>query len=776
MLLCFSFIGKTQDTLLMNVVERSDSNTVNILLENANTSTESPVILQYLLKAQSYLEKENNPLTLFDIYTRIGKIYQSEDLNDRALPIFQKANSLPSPPISKLQKIELMDFMAKAYFAVGRIDSALLVYDEQLAYFEKEKNYEGILKTLQEKVNVFLDIQNYRMALDLNQQIKSLVEEKGNDDAHLAIINNNIGYNFNFLEEHDRAIKYFLLALDAHKKGAMKKSSNQTNGKADSSSTKLDLAILYTNIGIAFNNLDDSKNSIKFLQKAIKSNNQKSSRVSNAYLQHLIASIYLNNGDVYNALQFNDVAIFNAKKRKDLQVLSNAYNTAAEIQKQLYDYELALDFYQKHFAIRDSLTLEDRLRKQQILQTQLLLEKSEKEIKLLLVNEKIKDQAISTLQFEKKFLASEADKLKLETAKISLEADQQQKELLLLKNEQEIKDANLRNSKLEAQKANQELDLIQIKLLAEKKDREVEVAKQQQQLAEMETANASAEKEKAEREAKISKQNQNIAELQLEQAKTFRQFIYGLGTLLALVFIMILSAWYYARVANQRLAAKNKEIEEERRKSENLLLNILPLETANELKTTGIATPKEYDKVTVLFADFTNFTKISEQLSPEQLLHELNDCFREFDKITEQHGLEKIKTIGDGYMCAGGVPVANESNPTDAIYAAIEMQKFMKERFEEKTKAGIPYWNMRIGIHTGHVIAGVVGTKKFAYDIWGDTVNIASRMETSCENGKINISSSTREYVNGLFEYDFRGEVEVKHGNKVGMYFVKNHI
>lgn len=740
-------------------MERSDSNMVMSYLEDANTSTESPVILRSLLQAQNYLEKENNPLALFDIYNRIGKIYQSEDLNDRALPFFQKANLLPSPPISKLQKIELMDFMAKSYFAVGRIDSALIVYDEQLAYFENENNYEGILKTLQEKVNVFLKIQNYRMALDLNQQIKNLVQNKETDESHLAIINNNIGYNFNFLGEHDKAIKYFLLALKAYENGVISSSNN--------ASTKLDLAVLYTNIGITYNNIDDFQNAIKFLQKAIKSNNPKSSKVSIAYLQHLIASIYLNHGDIYNALQFNDLAIFNAKKRKDLQVLSNAYNTAAEIQKQLYDYELALEFYQKHFAIRDSLTLEDRFRKQQLLQTQLLLEKSEKEIKLLLVNEKIKDQAISNLEVEKKYLASE-------TERMSLEADQQQKEFLLLKSEQEIKDANLKNTRLIAQKTKQELEFIQIRLLTEQKDREVEEAKQQKKFAEMEVSNAEAEKNKAEQEAELSKKNQNIAELQLEQAETFRQFIYGLGALLALVFIMILSAWYYARVANQRLEAKNKEIEEERRKSENLLLNILPLETANELKSTGVATPKEYKKVTVLFADFTNFTKISEQLSAEQLIYELNDCFRAFDEITEQNGLEKIKTIGDGYMCAGGIPVANETNPTDAINAAIEMQKFMKKRYKEKTKDGMSYWNMRIGIHTGNVIAGVVGTKKFAYDIWGDTVNIASRMETSCDNGKINISASTREFVNGTFEYDFRGEVEVKHGNKVGMYFVKD--
>lgn len=765
-LLSFSFLGKTQDTLLMEIIERTDSNIINTLLDNANTSTESPVILQYLLKAQNYLEKENNPLDLFDIYTRIGKIYQTEDLNERALPIFQKAYQLPSPPISKAQRIELMDFMAKAYIALEKIDSALIVYDDQLSHYRKEENYEGILKTLQEKVNVFLKVKNYEMALDLNQQIKELILPKEGEDAHLAIINNNIGYNFTFLDQHDKAIKYFLLALSAYENGVISATNNPTS--------QLDLAALYTNIGITYNNLEDPKNAINFLQQAIKSNSPKSSKISNAYLQHMIATIYLNHGDLYNALRFNDLAILNSRKRKELPVLSNAYNTAAEIQKQLYDYELALDFYQKHFAIRDSLALEDRFRKQQLLQTQLLLEKSEKEIKLLLINEQIKDQAISTLQFEKKYLASEAEKLKLESAKMSLEADQQQKELLLLKNEQEIKDANLRNSQLQAQKAQQELDFIQIRLLAEQKDREVEEAKQQKKLAQMEAYNAETEKKKAEQAAELSKKNQSIAELQLEQAETFRQFIYGLGALLALVFIMILSAWYYARVANRRLEAKNKEIEEERRKSENLLLNILPVETANELKSTGIATPKEYAKVTVLFADFSNFTKISEQLSAEQLIRELNECFRAFDEITEQHGLEKIKTIGDGYMCAGGIPIANETNPTDAIKAAIKMQQFMKSRLKDKTKAGIPYWNMRIGIHTGHVIAGVVGTKKFAYDIWGDTVNIASRMESSCDNGKINISASTRQFVNGTFEYDFRGEVEVKHGNKVGMYFVRD--
>ena len=763
--MCFSFFGKTQDTTLMILIEPSDSSIVPQLLFNADTATAPSLKLQYLLKAQNYLEKENNPLSLFNVYTRIGEIYQSEDLHDRALPFYQKANDLPSPPILENQKMQLMSPIAAAYFELGKVDSALVVYDEQLAYFEKKENYDGILKTLQQKVDVFLKIKNYRQALDFNLRIKELVEAN-DDQKHLAIIYNNIGYNFNFLEEYPKALKYFLSSLDIHLKKLLNTNPSNTATKG------LDLAILYANIGIAYNNLDDSKNAINFLLQAQKSNTSKKSDLSNSYIQHLIATIYLNHGDVYNALKFNNVAMSNAKKHKELYILSDTYNTAAKIQQELYDYELALDFYKKHFALRDSFALLDRFRKQELLQQQLLLEKSEKEIRLLLINQAVKDQEISTLQFQTKYLESESEKLKLNSEKITLEADKQQQELLLLKNEQDIKNANLLNSQLKAQKAQQELVLIQQRLLTEQKGREVTEAKQQEQLAQLETEKSIAEKNEAEQKAELYKKNQDLAQLQLEQEESFRQMIYGLGGLMGLLFIMILSGWYYARIANKKLAAKNKEIEEERQKSEQLLLNILPLETANELKATGTATPREYKMVSVLFADFSNFTKISENLSAEKLLYELNECFRAFDEITERHGLEKIKTIGDGYMCAGGIPLANETNPTDAINAALEMQRFMQQRFLKKTKSGIPYWNMRIGIHTGHVIAGVVGTKKFAYDIWGDTVNIASRMETSCETGKINISSETRALTNGTFDYTYRGEIEVKHGNKVGMYFV----
>jgi len=757
-------LGKAQDTLSIQTIERTDSNFVDQLLLSADTSTYLPNTLQFLLKAQNYVEKENDPLVLFDIYTRIGQIYQLENLHERALPFYKKAELLPSPPVSQKQQVDLMTSIANGYFKVGQIDSALIVYEEQLAFFEKEENYQGVLKNLQNQVNIFLHVKNYRKALDINLRIKAIVEKSG-DTKHLAIILNNIGYNFNYTEEYDKAIDFFLKALETHMTD-LKVDYNHNN-------SELDLVVLFTNIGIAYNNLKDSKNAIRYLLNAQKANsNNSSSGISNAYIQHLIATVYFNYDDIYNALKFNNTGMSNAKKNKELRVLSDTYRTAAKIQEKLYDYELALDYYQKHFALRDSFALEDRFRKQELLQQQLLLEKSEKEIRLLLVNQTVQDQAITTLQIQKKFLESESEKLKLNSDKIQLEADKRQQELALLKSDKEIKDANLRNSELEKQKTKQELVLVQQRLIAEQKGQEAREAKQQEALAQLEIDKSHAEKKEADQRVELYKKNQEFVQMQLEQEADFRKFVYGLGALLGLLFIMILSGWYYARVANQRLATKNEEIEEERRKSEALLLNILPLETANELKSTGIAIPKEYDKVTVLFADFTNFTKISENLSAEELLQELNECFRAFDEITEQNGLEKIKTIGDGYMCAGGIPIANETNPTDAVHAAIQMQNFMEQRYREKTNSGVSYWNMRIGIHTGHVIAGVVGTKKFAYDIWGDTVNIASRMESTCEHGKINISSKTHGHLNGEFEYTYRGEVEVKHANKVGMYFV----
>ncbi len=226
--------------------------------------------------------------------------------------------------------------------------------------------------------------------------------------------------------------------------------------------------------------------------------------------------------------------------------------------------------------------------------------------------------------------------------------------------------------------------------------------------------------------------------------------------------------------SNRQLTATLKLVEEERAKSDRLLRNILPADVATELKEQGYTRPRLYDRVTVLFTDIKGFTHLAERLTPEEIIAELDRCFLRFDEICEQFGLERIKTIGDAYMAAGGVPNANQSNPFDVVSAAIEMQRFMASLNAEKTRAGIPNWAIRIGVHTGPVVAGVVGKRKFAYDIWGDAVNIAARMEQHGEIERVNISGETYRLIreDPRFRFDYRGRIHAKNKGEVDMYFV----
>jgi adenylate cyclase len=207
-------------------------------------------------------------------------------------------------------------------------------------------------------------------------------------------------------------------------------------------------------------------------------------------------------------------------------------------------------------------------------------------------------------------------------------------------------------------------------------------------------------------------------------------------------------------------------------RSEALLLNILPKEIAEELRANGSAEAKQFDNVTVMFTDFKNFTQITEKLSAVELVAEIDTLFKAFDNIIGKHNIEKIKTIGDSYMCAGGLPVANKTHAYDVVSATMDIQQFMQQHFQKRKFEGKEPFEIRIGVHTGPVVAGIVGDKKFAYDIWGDTVNVASRMESSGEVGKINISGSTYELVKDKFNCMHRGKIQAKNKGEIDMYFV----
>lgn len=228
----------------------------------------------------------------------------------------------------------------------------------------------------------------------------------------------------------------------------------------------------------------------------------------------------------------------------------------------------------------------------------------------------------------------------------------------------------------------------------------------------------------------------------------------------------------------ERFKEMNKlylELDAEKHKSDQLLLNVLPVEIAEEIKNNGKVEPVHYDCVSVLFTDFQDFTKLAEKMTPRDLVDELDYCFSYFDRVMDKYCLEKLKTIGDSYMCAAGIPVPRATHAFDAVLGALEIQQFMELRKVHKAQQNIPYWDIRIGIHSGPILAGVIGNKKFAYDVWGDTVNTASRMESSGVPGKINISSATFELVKDFCECEYRGKILAKNKGEMDMYLV-NHL
>lgn len=232
----------------------------------------------------------------------------------------------------------------------------------------------------------------------------------------------------------------------------------------------------------------------------------------------------------------------------------------------------------------------------------------------------------------------------------------------------------------------------------------------------------------------------------------------------------------HGEAVEDQLADSNVELGKEKKKTDDLLLNILPSETADELKRWGVSPARSYESVTVMFTDFKGFTRISEQLTPQRLVSELDLCFRAFDDIIGRHQIEKIKTIGDSYLCVGGMPKTNTTHARDVVAAALEMQKYMNVLKQEKQKHDDPFFEMRIGIHSGPVVAGIVGVKKFAYDLWGDTVNTASRMESCCEVGKVNISGTTWELIKHRFHCIHRGKIAAKNKGEIDMYFVDSEL
>jgi adenylate cyclase len=313
---------------------------------------------------------------------------------------------------------------------------------------------------------------------------------------------------------------------------------------------------------------------------------------------------------------------------------------------------------------------------------------------------------------------------------------------------EQISNANLKLSQLYEQSGNQKLSLMYYKNHIAFRDSVNNIASVQK-IADLRT------------DYEVS-QKQIEVDLLNQQKRNQRIILVSMYIILGLTVIILGTLYWYYRT-----------ISREKKRSESLLLNILPAETAHELKLNGSVEAVKFDEVTVLFTDFVSFSKYAEHIEPVQLVKSIDFYFKGFDQITTKYGLEKIKTIGDSYMCACGLPTPNPAHATNVIMAAREMIELVSSSLHAQD--GLNHFDIRIGIHTGPVVAGIVGIKKWQYDIWGDTVNIASRMESKSEPGRVNMSETTYNIIKDAFACEYRGEIEVKNRGLLKMYFLKEN-
>ncbi len=528
-----------------------------------------------------------------------------------------------------------------------------------------------------------------------------------------------------------------------------------------------------------------AQSSITNLEQALERSTDSREKLN---LSHQLAEEYLSKGDEDNAIQYAEQAANLAKNLNDRVLMASAYllrgranysdrdyrkaaayfKNGIDNAKSVGEIELVIEGYSE--LVQTTRRLKDEGKAARLAEELLeyLKENSNyRQLKGREVNYKNRlaqlNQEQKNLEIEKQKLAQEINALRDNQLKLNEDNSRLSKNNTQLSErkrqlEQQKAEAETRLTRQEEAIQEMSKEVLKANLLTEKRERMIEQLSYKAQMDSM------------------SLESKDY-ELQNAELRNERQTYIGVIIMSLLLLAGALSFLFYIRYkskqrSNKLLEQTNKTIAEERERSDELLLNILPASIAKELKDTGAAKARKYDEVTVMFTDFKNFTRIAEVLSPERLVKELDDCFKAFDMILSQYGdVEKIKTIGDAYMCASGFS-ERKTYPIGIIQAALEFQEYLEDMKREKQRRGLPYFEARIGLHTGSVVAGVVGSKKFAYDIWGDTVNIAARMEQNSEVGQVNISHYTYTLIKYNFECQYRGRVEAKNKGMIDMYYV----
>jgi adenylate cyclase len=607
-------------------------------------------------------------------------------------------------------RLKAIDDIAWNGYLFSQPDSAF--YFAQMQYDLAEKS--GRKKEMAGALNtqgISLNIRGvYPKALDCFQRSLELYEEMGNKRGIAGSLGN-IGAVYQNQGNILNALNHFQRSLKIKEEIGDKKGISRT----------------LNNIGLIYMDQGDYPKALDYHQRSLKIKEEFGDKKGIAIALNNIGNIHRDQGDYPKALDYFQRCLKIEEKMGDKFGIAGSLNNIGLIYMDQGDYPKALDYHQRSLKIKEEFSDKQGIaaslnnigflyHKQGDYQK--AINQCRKGLKLA--------QEIGDVELQSKACKCLYDGYKATgNGNKALEYHEQ---MLALDDSLNTKESAKALQKMEFAKQVLADSLVQVE-----KDLKVEMAHQS--------------------EVRKKDKNRNLA--------------IGAG-----IFFLLLAGGFYGR---WRYTKKSKAIiEQEKDRSNNLLLNILPADIAEELKIHGKAEARDFDMASILFTDFKGFTQASEKLTAKELIKEINICFKAFDQICETHGVEKIKTIGDAYMAAGGLPLPSEDSTKNTVLAALEMQAFVSNRIIEKDILNEMSFKMRLGIHTGPVVAGIVGVKKFQYDIWGDTVNTASRMESSGEIGKVNISESTYTLLKDDPEFTFesRGNIEAKGKGELEMYFV----
>ena len=711
---------------------------------------------------------------------------QGQSLIDSLLTELPKAKT-------EKQKAMLLNDLSNSY---GQIDTKKAIQYGEIALSLAQKN--GWKDVLSRSYNLLgmnnQRIKNYDSAIDY--YLKALkINEDANNKKNVASLTSILGSLYYSKKDNSNALDYYLRATNYNEEIGNKKA----------------LLVLYSNLGNVYNDMSNVPKALEYLLKSYDLNEAAGNQQALATLSTNIAAIYKS--------QNNPKAIdYYLKSLSINESLNNAKGQALNANSigSLYfakeNYSKALEFYSKSQTAYEQIGNKEGIarnignigitylemaqdpkntsnRQQSLQQAIDKLDTAVAQLNAIGSNE-ASQQFSKSLTFAKSITAGDiptktsSKSVKRDTVYIrddkSKEYSQAQANL---KSEYTRKQDSIRlesrNNELNLRK---EMDLKQLEYLYDKK-KSLAKTDEERQLLQLEeqtkrkqieddykTLINAVKTEQQLAEAKQEKKN-SIALAEIQRQKNIRNV-----TSVFAVLILLMAFLVYRNLRNQKKSYKiiseaNRTIIIEKQRSDELLLNILPYEIAEELKVSGKSQARFYNEVSVLFTDFVDFTQTSEKLKPEELVAELHECFSAFDEIIGRNGLEKIKTIGDSYMAVCGLPEPSSDHAQKTVQAAIEIRDFINERKKHEK-----VFEIRLGINSGQVVAGIVGVKKFAYDIWGDAVNTASRMESSGESGKVNISQSTHELVKNDFLCVYRGKVSAKNKGEIDMYFVENKI